>query len=1017
MSTSVRLDDDDSTGDSSPKPDEDRPVLRGSWDDPGGEDDKPETTTTSHRHALQFEDHYSLGLTPSASVVFRGRRIQVYESHEEQFLLEEQPQSSKADGAATTTLKVRRISTTSFGQTILRVSYTIIAVLFAGFLFVFCFQIVLFVLMNLPVHSGASRLSDLNGAVLAGTFFAIPVLLHGMSRAMALATAFCADLWQGGPLVRSLTGWSDVVREWVAFGVFVGVPALAMIVLLLSQRNNWWEIAALVWISCVALAYAVFSMGVVVREVLIGWRVVAEHDAFFATGSSHLPQQRAEGEQENAVVTGDNDGEQAARSERAFPANFRGWKEVLHRSFLISQSHRYAGMQENGYTVTGASVSTDVGASNGYYSFSQNATPTKSRRGLYSRLVGLSCLKSFFETLDPPQRLFTAEEIRDVEPFLTRYNWGLEKMCCRDSHRSTIIAASGPASLRHKQVQSSFACSVIGSILILLLLAGFLVWNEFGAVAVVLVTLLTLLFCLGPMIKDAFTLYRTYQRVYTDENEDTNIFQIWETVCVSRPRPWLCYASFVVELVLFFLWPLGTLYKNNSISVATLFLIVAVIAFFRIYFNAGSVLAQTGMVAFQRRSNGEESSTSKEQVIDQARTSEIIGKITESRSVARWMYIFGVVSFLVYIAYVVSIDETSDVSPSTRPEILFATDFYYPKNTGENLAYPSCELTNVFREEAEDAATTSQLIDFSFLSARKSVFLILNTLHVSSCPSLRPLRYLLSSVAYEKPENAQVYLDTWFGRGLIIDESDFVAAYRSETKTDTIPVWYKLFRVNTTQTNSTIGIVSVRGSETKIDWLVNCQLWLPSGMAEIVNNMVPFSSLFYPIVDNMVTAINVIESESLKKVSYYSAVARFCRDMLDLGYFDTLRLTGASLGGGTAIIAGAQTGVPTIAISGMFVFDGYVLVKLVSHSDSITIILSGRPQCRAWSKDLRSQTFHESAKYSCLQCHSGSGSYCPYWWPCTLVPRNWMHSPKQQLIWLSQHVEDPLRARLYMRSR
>ena len=545
--------------------------LRGSWDqgeDPLDEQPQPETTksdpviTSGHRHSLKFEDHYSLGLTPSASVVFRGRRIQVYESHEEQFLLEEQqqPPSSK-DDAATTTLKVRRISTTGCGPTILRVSYTIIAVLFAGFLFVFCFQIVLFVLMNLPVESGASRLSDLNGAVLAGTFVAIPVLLHGMSRAMALATAFVADLWQSGPLVRSLTGWSDVVREWVAFGVFLGVPVLAMIILLLSQRNNWWEIAALVWISCVALAYSVFSIGIVVREVMICWRVVAEHDAFFAT--NHLPQQ-AEGDTEDNAAVGDNNGGQAARSERAFPANFRDWKEVLHRSFLISQSHRLAGIQENGYTVTGASVSTDVGASNGYYSFSQNATPTKSRQSLYSRLVGLSCLKGLFERLDPPQRLFTAEEIRDVEPFLTRYNWSLEKMCCRDSHRSTIMAASGPASLRYKQVQSSFACSVLGSILILLLLAGFLVWVKSGTVLVVLVTLLVLLFCLGPMIKDAFTLYRTYQRVYTDENEDTNIFQIWETVCVSRPRPWLCYASFVVELALFFLWPLGSLVQEQQ---------------------------------------------------------------------------------------------------------------------------------------------------------------------------------------------------------------------------------------------------------------------------------------------------------------------------------------------------------------------------------------------------------------------------------------------------------------------
>ena len=81
MSTSVRLDDHSAAG--SPNTDDERPVLRGSWDQ--GEDlldeqQQPETTASqpallaaaSH---LQFEDHYSLGLTPSASVVFRGRRI------------------------------------------------------------------------------------------------------------------------------------------------------------------------------------------------------------------------------------------------------------------------------------------------------------------------------------------------------------------------------------------------------------------------------------------------------------------------------------------------------------------------------------------------------------------------------------------------------------------------------------------------------------------------------------------------------------------------------------------------------------------------------------------------------------------------------------------------------------------------------------------------------------------------------------------------------------------------------
>jgi lipase ATG15 len=178
------------------------------------------------------------------------------------------------------------------------------------------------------------------------------------------------------------------------------------------------------------------------------------------------------------------------------------------------------------------------------------------------------------------------------------------------------------------------------------------------------------------------------------------------------------------------------------------------------------------------------------------------------------------------------------------------------------------------------------------------------------------------SVAYEDQENAQPLLDIWFGEGYLIDESEFVSEYRMQKGSHLIPVWYKLFRLNTTTTDQTAGIVAVRGTESKIDWLVNMQLWLSSGMAEIVKNIVPFGFVFEPIIDDMVTVVNVIQSESLKKVSYYSEVARFCRDILDQGFYDQLRLTGASLGGGTAMIAGAQTKVLTVAISGTMLVVG-----------------------------------------------------------------------------------------------
>ena len=379
----------------------------------------------------------------------------------------------------------------------------------------------------------------------------------------------------------------------------------------------------------------------------------------------------------------------------------------------------------NRYTVSGKDIASAAGATNEHYCVSENATQDRTKKSLYSRFVGMSLFERIFDKLDPPERLFTVDEIRDVESILTRQNWSLEKMCCRDSRRSTIMAARGPASLRYRQALSSFACSIVGSLLILLLLSGFLVWAELDVILVVLLTLFVFLCCLLPMVNDSFSLYRNYKGIYgiTDGDDDTadvdnNIFQVWETKCLVRPRPRLCYATFVAELALFFLWPLGNLYNNNSVSMATCFLVVAFLSFFRIYCNVGAVLARTGMVSFRQRA-GARDRTPEERLLAQARTSEIFGSITENRSVIRWMYVFGAVYFLLYIYYISAVGETSDVSPTDRPEIHLTTEYYYPKPKDENLAYPNCKLTNIFQEDNELGAEFVQLLDFAFLSARK----------------------------------------------------------------------------------------------------------------------------------------------------------------------------------------------------------------------------------------------------------------------------------------------------------
>lgn len=82
----------------------------------------------------------------------------------------------------------------------------------------------------------------------------------------------------------------------------------------------------------------------------------------------------------------------------------------------------------------------------------------------------------------------------------------------------------------------------------------------------------------------------------------------------------------------------------------------------------------------------------------------------------------------------------------------------------------------------------------------------------------------------------------------------------------------------------------------------------------------PMGEIWTPIYHRLVKAVKVVESTSLREVSTYRFTTKFVQDVVD-GWdnnpYKTLHITGHSLGGGTTIITGAQTGMSTIAISGV----------------------------------------------------------------------------------------------------
>ena len=84
----------------------------------------------------------------------------------------------------------------------------------------------------------------------------------------------------------------------------------------------------------------------------------------------------------------------------------------------------------------------------------------------------------------------------------------------------------------------------------------------------------------------------------------------------------------------------------------------------------------------------------------------------------------------------------------------------------------------------------------------------------------------------------------------------------------------------------------------------------------MLRSILPFGAIFTNIFDEMVKAISWMESDSIRRVSFYIQTTAFVRSLQQSGAYSALQVTGHSLGGGLAIITGAQTGIPAVALSG-----------------------------------------------------------------------------------------------------
>lgn len=132
---------------------------------------------------LTFESHFTVRI-PTSTLQYRGQLLRVVDTDDDQIIL------SQVEDDKEKKILVKRISPESAGQKVLRISYTLVTILFVSFLFVFAFQVLLFLMTALPVYSGmrTGASGEISVIAIISTLLAFPLMIHGMSSLMALGS-------------------------------------------------------------------------------------------------------------------------------------------------------------------------------------------------------------------------------------------------------------------------------------------------------------------------------------------------------------------------------------------------------------------------------------------------------------------------------------------------------------------------------------------------------------------------------------------------------------------------------------------------------------------------------------------------------------------------------------------------------------------------------------------------------------------------------------------------------------
>lgn len=486
----------------------------------------------------------------------------------------------------------------------------------------------------MAVESGATAINaTVNVGSTIGVVLAIIVFVMAFADALVVSGAYVVDVWNGHFLVKKFVfnKLSDVAVDWIFFCFFLLFPLIIMCIALLAKRDDWWAITAISWFVSVMAFFVLFAANVVYYEV---------------KGAFEFCKNRSDMDRDDF------------------------WS-VVKRCVLLRQVQNYSGSRRSAYLAKGAFVTLedteDVEKSGVYEETREN------KLTLWARFTS-TYLQSFYKVLDPPQRLYTIADVQDFRPFMTRNTWSLERVFCRPNKSRYIAIVQGPGSLTRAQFKSSFLCSLIGTALIVLIFVSILAWFQIGGIFVFLAFLVILCVALNSLrstyalwklsndlvnvltkkkegndipdpeeVTDAETQevaaaplpntisQRVWEKAGQEPSEGVYLVEEYKRVTEAQDR--ICWIMMALEIGIFFVWPVVTLFKV-SWNFGALFVPVSIVWGVRHYINAAVVIEETGnmdLVGGKEEKKWE----------NKSRFNTIIETITASRSRQLWLSILG----------------------------------------------------------------------------------------------------------------------------------------------------------------------------------------------------------------------------------------------------------------------------------------------------------------------------------------------------------------------------------------